>query len=512
MQYPNSIISRAGGAARPSPVPAAPVPRPKPSPAAPRRKPGRPAPQRPRRPPTAPQRPAPAPQRPGPVRPNPTKPGRFPDRTPGLPYRNPPKVPPIFKPLPWLGVGVGLFYTLTKPAGPWDVGDTVGPWILYKRCDPPAADSTPFMVSHRMYGQTAGMTIIENCYNNQAGFWDGVSVNPGPPWAEASPGDTSRTRNRVVLQFVGSLSHFARAHSVYTWYRRHTNAAGGIAGIDGPPYFNGPNALTPQPGPYKTPPSAVPAPLPDAAPGPWWAPFFPPWFAPGQVPHNPAAPPVQWPAQRPEPWSPEAPDVGPRPEPNPQPAPQPDKVPVPEIVPEVFPEVIWVPAPYVPQVSISPRGTKAQPRPQEKRVRRPPRGTKERKVRFTPLMSFLWNSFNPITEGIDMINFMYECLPWKLKVEQYKKRGRQPNPGEKVGLIYQNINSLDVGCAVNSYIKEQLEDMLYALGSSAAGNAAKKDDRPIGYEAGGSLTGGGEYVDTGSLGAPPPGWPEFLPW
>lgn len=486
MRYPNSVTS-ARGAARPSPSPSKPVPRPRPQPTPhrPRRPPGRPQPHRPRRPP------GPSPLRPPPpVRPHPGKPGRFPDRTPKLPYLNkPPRLPPIWKRLPLIGAGIGLWYTATKPGDPWEPGDTYGPWILWNHCIPPVADSTPQLVAHRMFGQNGA--DINACYVNQAGFWDGVTVNPGPPWNEATPGSTARTRNRIVIQFVGSINNFARVHSVFTWYRRHTNPEGGIPGIDGPPYFTGPDSLYPQPGHWKVPPSQAPAPLPDDVPSPWYLPFFPPWTPPGQVPNNPDPPPVLWPPTRPEPWSPESPDVGPRPDPRPKPEPKPDPdIPVPPDLPDVIPEVVWTSAPFSPGLIQGRGAPRPLNRPQEKRVRRPPRGTKERKVRMSPLMSFLWNSFNPVTEGIDMVNFMYECLPWKLKVDEYKSRGKQPNPADKAQIIYQNINALDVGCAITSYLEEQIEDMLYAIGSQKLGEAAKKDLRPIGYEAGGGLTGG----------------------
>lgn len=138
-------------------------------------------------------------------------------------------------------------------------------------------------------------------------------------------------------------------------------------------------------------------------------------------------------------------------------------------------------------------------------------------MRARPLARFIWNSFSPITETVDFINVLYECLPFQVKQNEYFKRGpqwnkdrnrwrerttadgvnhirvkrggRQPNPKEKMEILYRNINKLDVGCAMRGYIEEQITDMMYSIGGKQMAKANRQLNRPIGFEAGGGLNG-----------------------
>jgi len=110
-------------------------------------------------------------------------------------------------------------------------------------------------------------------------------------------------------------------------------------------------------------------------------------------------------------------------------------------------------------------------------------------MRARGLARFIWNSFSPITETIDFINVLYECLPKQALIREYQRRGRQPNPIERMEILYRNINSLDVGCAMTGYIKEQITDMLYSIGGKQMAEANRRWNRPIGFEAGGGLNG-----------------------
>lgn len=264
------------------------------------------------------------------------------------------------------------------------------------------------------------------------------------------------------------------------------------------------------------------------APLPWQVGYVPmfkpiqpgPMFQPGQAP-------LTRPFPRPKPWSPEFPAVGPSTSPNPvgepypgtspgaepgawpnpggQPAPggnpSPGVDPVPEILPELVPEISWKPAPLTYGQTWPTAGTNTLPRPNTRphRARRPRRGTKETKAKAGPIFSFLWRSVSPITESIDLLNVLYECLPWKMKIAQYKSRGRQPNPAEKAFIIYQNINDVDLSCALVGYTNNFIEDFMYSIGSGWAKDANRKDMRPIGYEAGGGISGGGVGVSSPSV-------------
>lgn len=486
--YPNSINQVAGGEARLSALPK-PVPRPAPRPlppARPRRPPGppkRPTPRRPPGPGVYPGKP-PAPNpRPGPALPKQPydpghvgKPGRLPEVTPGV------KVPPrkwgqnlkrIAGRFWWIGAGMAANEWLSQPAPG-----------MFPVVPPP----------------TEGWSKTTSCLSDRDGSGYGTSS------IYCGPQDTPTSGVGVVREVEENLGWGRRYTATYeTWiphptdpgkiyfmsqwrYRAVWQNSGGGFWQNGKAYP--PNWWPSMPkGKLGIVPSGAPT---HPAEIPNWNPINP---GPGGWP---LSPPITVPIQRPHPWSPESPDVGPRPDGspnvNPEPVVEPGPRPEPEPLPDPFPEVTVNPdanPTHLPQVSFKPRGrAETSTRPRSEKVRRPPRGTKERKVRANRLFSFLWNSISPITEGIDFINVMYECLPWKLKVRMYQERGRQPNPAEKVQIIYSNINDLDVGCALTNFIKEQIEDMIWSIGSQQIKKANQKDNRPIGYEAGGGISGG----------------------
>lgn len=511
--YPNSVTARARGAAglsaapAPSPVP---FPRPQPGRNRPRRKPGRPVPQRPRRKPTAPQRPAPGrakPPSPGAV-PQPTpqpydpghvgKPGRKPDRTPGLPYRRKPvKLPKWVRMSPWLApAGAAAAYFLQSGYQPprVELGSWWRPWSAcagMEDWDPGEPwEHVGWTFGNSRYGSDGQQ---DACIGGQSGY------NNTHPAGEDSYDFYPTGNNSSMLVKV-----YTRPGIIGTrgWHVRSFRATGqgGSKLIRFWPERHVSKAL----------------PLPQSQPAHFSAGLVPWAVPPGQVPYEIEPQPVTQPVKRPRPLTPEMPDVGPVPSPSPQPLP--DTLPVPSELPSELPEFAFRPSPFVPGVSINVRG-RTKVRQRQHRARRPPRGTKETKVRANRILGFLWNSISPVTEAIDFINVLYECLDFKIKVEEYRKRGRnyawakerwrgremvwdgekyvypkyegrQPNPYEKLQIIYENINDLDVGCALGNYLSEQLEDMLYALGSDKVKEVNQLRDRPIGYEAGGGLTGG----------------------
>lgn len=513
MNYPNSV-RRSGGAVGLSTQPK-PVPRPQPIGPLPRRKPGRPKPHRPRRAPAPAQRPA----SPRPV------------RVPALPVIQRPQLP-RFPRGGMYGAAFGLGWAL----GEWLFGD---PPFIGRPAQPETWTETT--------GRFGLWSMDKDGYTVPAGWvFMGLTVASGAPpnsgWWPIAPqqydiGNQAGYHPNVFPDSNGNyvipLSTSGTGRMILKIY-----APGGNAALERgwfersyrrlPDMPNQPGQLVVQ---MARPAMAIPMPV----ELPWWVGDYP-MFAPVAplAPMSPVAPPLIRPHVRP--WSPEAPDVGPRPEGSPyspywpgpavqpspwpgaspgitpRPDPKPDIEPVPPEVPAELPEIQWEPV-VVPHETIVVRNDVSHRHQPRQRPRRAPRGTKETKVRASRWFRFVWNSFNPVTEGIDMVNFMYECLPWKTKVREFQQRGRQPNPAEKLAIMYRDINSLNVGCALTSYIKEQLEDRLYALGSGKIAKANRKDNRPIGYEAGGGLTGGGgPMVDTGTAGAAPEWLPEFLPW
>src|SRR5690606_1409916 len=107
--------------------------------------------------------------------------------------------------------------------------------------------------------------------------------------------------------------------------------------------------------------------------------------------------------------------------------------PVPEVLPDMFPQIKFAPKPIVQQTVISSRSVQRAHVAQPRLSRRPPRGSKEKKTRMSPFLAFLWNGVSPITEGIEFIDTMYECLPKGIKVNAYRAQGdKQPTPNEKL--------------------------------------------------------------------------------
>lgn len=263
-------------------------------------------------------------------------------------------------------------------------------------------------------------------------------------------------------------------------------------------------------------------------------PFAKPWiwpaFNPGLIPIHPtptpgySPKPIARPFEMPEPWSPQAPDVGPVPggnpwtnpgtqpgtnpgeqpgsNPNPGGSPAPGgnviTQPVPEGLPEAFPEFSFKPVPHVGRATFN--GRLPQIRNSNfHRPQRPKKRNKETKARMHPILGFLWSTFSPITETVDLIDVLYECQPKATKRREYERRGRQPNPFERAQIIYRDINTLDVGCAVSGYIENQIEDMMYSIGGKQLADANRKLNRPIGFEAGGGLSGYRPHVSISGL-------------
>ena len=104
--------------------------------------------------------------------------------------------------------------------------------------------------------------------------------------------------------------------------------------------------------------------------------------------------------------------------------------------------------------------------------RRPPPGTKERKVRTSGYAAVHFVA-GTVTEGLDFINSVYEALP-----SYYKPKG-YVSPQEKLYILYRRWDEIDIVGAVKNLLSEQVEDMLYGeLGKQMA--RASETARPHG--------------------------------
>lgn len=227
------------------------------------------------------------------------------------------------------------------------------------------------------------------------------------------------------------------------------------------------------------------------APGFALTPSTPPLGEP--VPLNPGTP--QWPER----WY-DFPDTVPFPGlepilppiPSPQPWPHPDAPPpvVPSPDPEspwqTNPEAVWRPDN---ETVLHPNGRAvSRPRP-DRKPKRPPRGTKERKVRLRGAAAALWRSFNPITEFADAVQVLYNCIPYETRRSIFFKLRRQPKAAEQMAYIYRYINDIDMGCVITGYIANQVEDFILGrIGRlEAEANQRNPFGRPLGYGAGYAL-------------------------
>lgn len=494
MKYPLSVTTGGGGRAARSALPREqPRPLPRHSPTPKRRVPGRKAPRpMPRRAPS---------------------PGWRPASVPKAPLRVPPSLP-INALAP---AARAIFFTALRlsPYGlAFALGFGVALWLLNRKPDevsPPGGTITvPTGWQHYSYGRNVPVGAY---------YSTGWHMNNSSPGNAGSLPTPYRNEGQGQYRQPGNLTVGANWLSLVIWETYENPVGGWTAQFrEGFTAIKRPQLAT-DPKPQFIPPGQVIAPGAEfvqvVSPSAWQAPL--PW-AFGAVPWltpilpgpelTPQAPPVYRPPPRPNWGTPEAPSVGPAPVK--QPGVGTPTVPVPPEIPAAVPEVLWQSVPYVGTTTVTRTGVRHNPRSNQGRVRRTRSRTKERKARMGRALAFLWNATGTVTEYIDTVDILYEALPRQLKVQQYQMRGRQPNPAERAMLVYQHMNELNVEKAIISYIKNDLEDRLYALGGKQVGEAARNANRPIGYEAGGSLTGGGEYVPT--EGGPPEWWPKWLPW
>ena len=95
-------------------------------------------------------------------------------------------------------------------------------------------------------------------------------------------------------------------------------------------------------------------------------------------------------------------------------------------------------------------GTRFNPRD---RPRRPPKGTKERKIKGNGLLRLFGKGLSTYSEVGDFIESLWDALPERYQTED-------AHLGEKMMDLYENINELDIAKAVENLIKNEIEDRI----------------------------------------------------
>lgn len=179
------------------------------------------------------------------------------------------------------------------------------------------------------------------------------------------------------------------------------------------------------------------------------------------IPVDPNAPPINIiypPPVSPVPILPWIPIAVPPLSPQPLPIPKPPFVPTfpnPEPTPgPVFPPVVVVPGtPTNPGIDLGVMpGIPALPRPFP--ARRPPRGTKERKMKATAGQRRLIGALTSLaSEGFDLLDALHDALPKKLQGKDH--------PKAKFEALYRNWDKVDMNEAFENIWRDQVEDRYY---------------------------------------------------
>lgn len=243
------------------------------------------------------------------------------------------------------------------------------------------------------------------------------------------------------------------------------------------------------------PPEDAPAPLELPAPVRWVDPFSdpigiplpepqaPPWWVQPYLPQNPERDPIEQPlrvpARRPQ-ASPDA-EEGRRFGPQSLPSRAPGRNPRFTVHPQVgqtYPDYVVGPG-VAPSIGSRPGRPNIRVRQKPIHRRRPPgRNEKERKfVGAINRRSALGKALNFVTEGLDILNALWDALP---DGAQTKKKGVVTRPDQKLRDLYDNWEQVDWDRAFDNIIENQVED--YVLGK--AGQKLAKANRLSGHSFG----------------------------
>lgn len=234
----------------------------------------------------------------------------------------------------------------------------------------------------------------------------------------------------------------------------------------------------------------------------WWASPSPTWEVPVVFPiRHPWATPtpvvpiiifpglpgynggVPMPVPVPPPGVLPTPQPGPSPVPVPSPAPLPVPEPVPWPRPSPSPQPVPRPAPG-PGPSPGPRPGSGpveapvgaiRPLPRVGTVHRPPGPrVKERKGKVSQAVYVAMETLGALSEIGDFIDAFYKALPASIRRGVRDDLGRSPNFADKLRVMWEHYDQIDMTQGVKNFIKAQVEDLLTGIASQPFDKALQK--------------------------------------
>lgn len=156
----------------------------------------------------------------------------------------------------------------------------------------------------------------------------------------------------------------------------------------------------------------------------------------------------------------------------------------PSVVPAVGVIVNISPVPWTPPVvAVHPGGHHVAP---------PPKGTKEQKRKMgSGALAAVMAAVNGITEGVDLLNALYNALPSNLRWYYNEGRWWQKNrtPQDKAKALWDNLDQLDLSSALQNIVREQIGDLVAGRFGAALGEGSRvgTPGRPVGLGTGPAL-------------------------
>lgn len=174
---------------------------------------------------------------------------------------------------------------------------------------------------------------------------------------------------------------------------------------------------------------------------------------------------------------------------------------IPQAAPQRMP---WLLAPYrqlgfmsergpigdrVPDVvmEVGPGGRRARSRTRLAERAPPREKEKERKVKSNVHpRSLIGLLYGAVTEGIELIDALYDAIPSNLRYRDWVRKGKPQHglsPDEKLQLIYDNADKIDVAAVIQKLVENYLEDFAIGKWSQGQTKALQKNPfwiRPVG--------------------------------